>query len=398
MAEALMRVLAVSTLAEVAGGELMLLRVLPELQRRGAGVRLAVPGPGRLAQAAAARGITTTRIPLGPPDRRTPAALAGVVMAIGHLARADVAWLNGLPTQRLVPALALTRRRAILRVNNPLSQTPAAWKRPGFWRVVAAVTADSQASAEECLAAGAPADRVHVVFPPAWATADSSGERDGDAPGGDHPEGANLRGASGQREGAKLDPAAPGQREGTNLRVGFVGTLEPRKGVLELLESARTFLAGRPQARLTIVGQPSPDGGAYAERVRAAAAASGADDRIDFQGYVNDAARTMSDFDLLAVPSLAEPFGTVAAEAAARGVPVVASAVGGLVEVVGDGGILVPPGDPGALAEAVGQLLDDPDRRRRLGEQARTGAHRFDPTTATEAMEGLLRQAAEGTR
>jgi glycosyltransferase involved in cell wall biosynthesis len=366
VARALMRVLAVSTLAEVAGGELMLLRVLPELQRRGLGIRLGVPGPGRLVGMARKRGIQTSRIPLGPPDRRTPAALAGLILGTAQLLRSDVAWLNGLPAQRLVPALALTRRRAVLRVNNPLPEAPAAWGRPGFWRVVAAVTADSQASANECVAAGAPADRVRVVLPPAW------------------------------DEGP---PPAAAWSEGSGLRVGFVGTIEPRKGVLELIVAAGTFLGERPGATLTVIGE-SPPGrhGDYGEAVRAAAATSGVQDRIEFRGYVEDAGAEISGFDLLAVPSQAEPFGTVAAEAAARGVPVVACAVGGLVEVVGDGGLLVPPGDPVALAGAVGELLDDPGRRRALSQRALAGAGRFDPVTAAEAMEALLRQAAEPTR
>jgi glycosyltransferase involved in cell wall biosynthesis len=180
--------------------------------------------------------------------------------------------------------------------------------------------------------------------------------------------------------------------------VGFVGTIEPRKGVLELVQAAAEFLAQRRQATLTIIGEPPGRSGDYAERVRAAAAASGVSDRIRFQGYVDDAAGRMAGFDVLAVPSLAEPFGTVAAEAAARGVPVVASAVGGLVEVVGDGGILVAPGDPRALARAVGELLDDPDRRGRLSASALAGAHRFDPRTSAEVMETLLRQAAAGAQ
>jgi len=58
----------------------------------------------------------------------------------------------------------------------------------------------------------------------------------------------------------------------------------------------------------------------------------------------------------------------------------------------------VAPGDPWALAGAVGELLDDPGRRRQLGARARAGAHRFDPQTSTDAMEALLRQAAAGAR
>lgn len=360
-----MRILAVSTLAHVAGGELMLLRVLPRLARRGHRVRLAVPGDGRLLEAARALDIETTRIPLGPPDRRTSAAAVGLLMALRELPWADAVWLNGLPTERLVPALVLCRRRAVLRVNNPLAAAPAAWRRPGFWRAVAVVTADSAASARECVAAGAPVDRVHAVLPPAW----------GDA-----------------------DPPEPHTPDG-NLRVGFVGTIEPRKGVLELIQAAVRFLADRPRATLTVIGDPPPgqDPG-YAARVREAASSSNVSDQIEFRGYLADAAAEIGGFDLLVVPSLAEPFGTVAAEAGARGVPVVASEVGGLPEVVGSGGVLVPPGEPRALGRAVAHLLDDAAWRAALGEQALAEARRFDPARSAETMERLLLQAAGARR
>src|SRR5439155_1715916 len=86
------------------------------------------------------------------------------------------------------------------------------------------------------------------------------------------------------------------------------------------------------------------------------------------------------------------PFGTVAAEAAAAGVPVVASATGGLSEVVLDGetGVLVPPGDVRALAEAVGGLLASPERLRAMGRRAHVEAERFAPGRYADRVEALL--------
>ena len=123
-----MRLLAISTLGDVAGGESTLLRALPALAGRGYTTRLAVPSDGALRATARKRDIATVRIPLGPPDRLTAAAPLGLGVAPLHLARTDVVWLNGPPTQRLVPALALTGRRAVLRVNNPLLEAPAWWR------------------------------------------------------------------------------------------------------------------------------------------------------------------------------------------------------------------------------------------------------------------------------
>ncbi|HZU61167.1 MAG TPA: glycosyltransferase family 4 protein [Solirubrobacteraceae bacterium] len=361
-----MRLLAVSPLAEIYGGERVLLRVLPALRRRGYSVKLAVPSGGPLADAAAERGIPTVRIPLGPPDRLTPLALAGAAVAPAHLLGCDVVWLNGLPTQRLVPALALTGRPAVLRVNNPLREPPAWWRRQRFWRVVRAVSAPSAATAAECVAAGAPPASVHVIPPTGW------------------------------EDGGRPAPVAgPG---GGHVHVGFVGRIEPRKGVLELMQAADGFLSPHPEAVLTVIGEPLSEDDGYAARVRDLAAASRCHDRIRFRGYVPDAALEIARLDLLVLPSHAEPGATVVCEAAAAGVPVVASAVDGVSENVGQGGVLVPPGDPDRLAEAIAALVGDPVRRRQLAQNALAGAHRFDPSWAAEQMDRLLRHAVTASQ
>lgn len=361
------RLIAVSPLAGMAGGEAMLMRLLPELAGRGWSVRLAVPARGALSEAAAEAGIPASRLPLGPPERRTAASYVGALAAPLPLARADVVLLNGLSTQRLVPALRLARRPAILHVTNPLREFPRAWSRRGFWKRVRAVLADSRHSAEECVVAGAPPERVHAIPPPAW-----SGE--------------TMPGARSSR-GAPLG------------RVAFVGQIEPRKGVAELIEAAADFLDGRPDASLTIVGEP-PGGGdsEYARRVRRAVARSPVGERIELAGYRPDAAEAMVEFDLVVVPSLAEPYGTVAAEAAAAGAAVVASRVGGLPEVVehGETGLLVPPGSSDELAAAIGELLDDRERLRGFGQRAlQRAGERFSPRLYANRVEALLLEALD---
>lgn len=362
MAPYMSRLLAVSALAEVAGGESTLLRILPILSSSGYTVRLAVPARGDLAEVAEARGIRTCVVPLGPPEKFTPLSVAGAPLAAAHLLRSDVVWLNGPSTQRLVPALALTGRRAVLRVNNPLAEPPAWWRRQRYWKLVRAISVPSTATADECIAAGSPAELVHVMPPPAWGT-------------------------------GRPEPRIG--RENGALQVGFVGSLEPRKGVLDLIRAADVFLTEHPTATLTVIGQPPPgDNGAYASQLREAAAAVRGHDRIVFTGYVPDAAREIAGFDLLVIPSHAEPLASVTGEAAAVGTPVVAARVGGLAEGVGEGGVLVPPGDPAALAEAIGGLLGNPDRRRELSQRALAGAFRFDPQRFAEGMDRLLREVA----
>ena len=353
------RAVAVNPLPWVAGGETTLLRLLPGLAERGWRMSATVPARGRLGEALEASGVPVQRLPLGPPERRTAGSYAGAVAAPFVLRGNDVCLLNGLSTQRSMGALRLLGTPAVLLVNNPIEQPPPRWDDPRHWQTVRAVAAASDHVAAECRAAGAPAELVHTAYPAAW---------DGPEP-----------------PGAAAPPPA-GQH------VGFVGQLEPRKGVLELIEAAGAFLAGRPEARLTIVGEAASADDAYAAEVRRAAAAL---ERVELAGFRADAAGAMAGFDLVVVPSLAEPYGTVSAEAAAAGRPAVISAVGGMAEVVLDGvtGLQVPPGDPAALAEAVGGLLDDPARMRAMGAAALEHAGRFAPGAYAATMDRLMREA-----
>jgi len=343
----------------MAGGETTLLRLVPGLADRGWHTTITVPGDGRLRQTAERAGLQVRRLPLGPPDRRTAASYAGAALALRRLSDCDVVLLNGLSTQRVVPALGLLGRPAVLLVNNPLDHPPHAWRHPRQWTTIRAIAAASRHVADECVAAGAPAERVHVAYPAAW-------------------EGAAPPGASA--------PPPSGSH------VGFVGRIEPRKGVLELIEAAHGFLEGRPAATLTIIGEPGEPGDPYARRVREAAAAPSLGGRVALAGFREDAAVAMAELDLVVVPSLAEPYGTVSAEAAATGRAAVVSAVGGMTEVVIDGetGLHVPPGDPAALAEAVGALLDDPTRLSALGARGLELAERFSPAAYAETTDGLM--------
>jgi glycosyltransferase involved in cell wall biosynthesis len=361
---AAVRLAAVAPLASVAGGEAMLLRLLPELRSRRWDVVASVPGRGELEERLRREGVPVVRLPLGPPARRKPvAALAGAARAVRVAGAADIVLLNGLSAQRVLHAVRLRRRPAVLHVNNPIVGGVPAWSRPWTWSVVRAVIADSAACARECVDAGAPVERVHPLHPPAW--------------------------------GGVMEPrAAPLDGPG---RVGFVGRLEPRKGIEDLIVAARRFLRGRPKASLTVVGSPSeaaPPG--YQASLRAAARASGVMDRIAFPGWRSDSGAVLAEFDVVCVPSHAEPFGTVAAEAAAHGVPVVATDVGGLSEVVVDGetGVLVPPRNPAALAAAIAPLLDDRETRARMGARARERAlARFAPGPYADRVDALLRDA-----
>ena len=148
------------------------------------------------------------------------------------------------------------------------------------------------------------------------------------------------------------------------LVVGTVARLGPEKGHAYLLEAVAEVLKQVLQTRLLLVGD-----GPMRSQLEDRAKALGVADSIVFAGLRHDVQTILSLFDLFVLPSLWEGLPMAVLEAMAAGLPVVATAVGGTPEVVVDGvtGLLVPPRDPHALAEAILRLLRDPDLRKRMG-------------------------------
>ncbi|MDW7650239.1 MAG: 1,4-alpha-glucan branching protein domain-containing protein [Bacillota bacterium] len=153
----------------------------------------------------------------------------------------------------------------------------------------------------------------------------------------------------------------------------FVGRLVREKGVDVLLKALPRVFAAHPRTKAVISGK----GPMYAD-LKKLARAAGIADRIVFTGFVDDFERNrlLASADLAVFPSLYEPFGIVALEAMAGGVPVVVSDVGGMGEVIEHGvdGLKCPPGNTGALSEAILTLLADPLLRMRLAEKGREKA------------------------
>lgn len=149
--------------------------------------------------------------------------------------------------------------------------------------------------------------------------------------------------------------------------IGYVGRLAEQKGVGDLLEAFGYLAPQFPAARLLIVGD-----GPLRRRLAAQAERVGWG-RVIFAGWRSDVPAIMQAIDVLVVPSHWEGFGLVTLEAMAARRPVIASRVSALPEIVRDGetGWLVPPGDPRALAAALGKALRDPARARALGQEGR---------------------------
>jgi len=168
--------------------------------------------------------------------------------------------------------------------------------------------------------------------------------------------------------------------------VGHVGALTRAKGQRTLLEAVPLVLQAEAQAWFVIVGD-----GELREALEAQARELDIAERVVFTGFRSDVPRLLALFDVFCMPSLSEGLCTSVLEALALGKPVVASAVGGLPEMVHDGetGLLVPPGDAKTLAEALVRLLRDRQLAAALGQ----GGKRLVETefTADAMVEGTLR-------
>ncbi len=150
--------------------------------------------------------------------------------------------------------------------------------------------------------------------------------------------------------------------------VGLVARLDHwGKGHRELF-TALAGLTDRYLLKALIIG-----GGRREAELRQLAAELGLGPRVNFLGQRRDIPDLLAALDILVLPSYGEGVSLALLEGMAAGLPVIATAVGGLPEVVTDGvnGLLIPPRDPEALARALARLLADPDFARRLGEQAR---------------------------
>jgi glycosyltransferase involved in cell wall biosynthesis len=177
------------------------------------------------------------------------------------------------------------------------------------------------------------------------------------------------------RPAAVTDQAIPPRR--ARFRLLGIGRLVERKGIETVIDA----LVDLPDTELVVAGGPAAEqlgADTEAQRLVELASARSVRDRVQLVGRVDhgDLPALVCSADVVVATPWYEPFGIVPIEAAACGVPVVGSAVGGLLDTVQDGrtGLLVPPRDPAALAVALRSLLDDPDRRATFGRAARRRA------------------------
>ncbi len=152
--------------------------------------------------------------------------------------------------------------------------------------------------------------------------------------------------------------------------VGFVGRLTEDKGIPELIKAFDTILLGQPEARLLLVGWFDAAEDALGAEVRARIESHA---RIHCTGFVAETAPYYRAMDIMVLPTWREGFPNVVLEAAATGIPVITTlCTGSRDSVVPEvTGLLIPPGCPEAISEAVLTMLREPARRRQMGEAAR---------------------------
>jgi len=190
--------------------------------------------------------------------------------------------------------------------------------------------------------------------------------------------------------GVDLDRFRPPERSPRDeLVVGSVGRLSPEKGLKYLLQAMAGVAQQQPKARLLLAGD-----GPERRSLERLATRLGLVDRVEFAGEVphDQVPQTLARMDVFAMPSTWEGFGVAALEAAAMELPVVASNIHGIPDVVEDGvtGILVPPKDVAALSQAILRLLGDGDKRRRMGRAGRDMvAGRYSWADNVRQMEAL---------
>jgi alpha-1,3-rhamnosyl/mannosyltransferase len=187
-------------------------------------------------------------------------------------------------------------------------------------------------------------------------------------------------------------PSPPSsQRESEPPYILAIGTVEPRKGLPDLVAAFDRVAESIPDVHLTIAGPPGWGEDALTASVRRARHAG----RIRRLGWTDDRNSLIAGARVLAYPSLYEGFGLPPLEAMSLGIPVVATSAGAIPEVVGDAAVLVEPHDVAALAEGLMMALQDTTTRARLVAAGSKRIGLFTWARAGEQLGQLYRTLAE---
>ncbi|HEU5304096.1 MAG TPA: glycosyltransferase, partial [Gemmatimonadales bacterium] len=169
--------------------------------------------------------------------------------------------------------------------------------------------------------------------------------------------------------------------------VANVAALVPHKDHATLIAAAQQLLPRQPDLHWVVAGE-----GELRAELERRVTESGLRGRVHLVGHMDDPLRLIADADVLVMSSREEGLGTSVLDAMALGIPVASTAAGGLPEMLGAGaGLMVPPGEPAALADAVDRVLQDGDLRARLVERAKLEVQRFSDRKMAEALRSVYR-------
>lgn len=371
------------------GGQAQALRLARALRERGHRQAFAVPGGTPLADRARAEGFAVHALaPRGDVDPPATFRLARLVRRLDP----DVLHAHDAHTlAHAALAARIGRRRPAVvahrRVDFPLrGHVFSRWK---YARGPDRLIAVSRHVADVLVAGGVPPVRIAVV-PDAI-------DRGGPGDGGDGRERGPGEPRRRDGSGAETRPASPlrariGASEHAAIVVTFAALVE-RKDHPTLIAAAERLLGRHDGVVWAVFGE-----GRLLEETRREVAARGLDERLVYAGFVEEARALLGEADVFALPSRREAFGSSLLEAMDAGVPVVATRVGGIPEVVEDGqnGVLVPPERPDRLADAVERLLGDRRLRARLASAAERSLARFEAPRVADEVEEVYRDALAG--
>ena len=186
---------------------------------------------------------------------------------------------------------------------------------------------------------------------------------------------------------SRFGPAPGPVRKEPGITVTVLANLRPEKGILQMVEAAAALRRAAPEVRVDIWGE-----GPLRTEVEARMQSLALADCVRLRGSTRTPEDVLRRSDIFVLPSLSEASSNVLLEAMATGLPVVATRIGGTPALVGDAAVLVPPGDPAALAAALVDLARNPDLVNRLGAAARARAlAEFGMDRMLERVDALYR-------
>ena len=373
------------------GAELMLLTLLERIDRSRVAPILITPGEGLLTGGARELGVETVVVPVSP-------ALLDVARGGAGSRLGAVSAVGALPVAAVRLARAISRVKADVVVTNSakahvygslagwLARRPVVWRihdtmdSPDFGgstrrllltigrRIPALVLTVSDSTGRPLIAGGIPRERVTTLY-----------------------NGIDL---TTLRAGADEVPAARNGR----ARVGSIGRLTPLKGHAVVIDAAALLVKRGVEARFIIAGAQAREAPTHLDDLRARAERLGIADRVELISPFDDLAALLTGLDVVVHASvLPDSLPTTVIEAMALGKPVVATALGGVPELIRDAetGFLIPPDDAGRMADAVEEALAAPERRAAVGEAAFTEATaRFDVGVFVDSFAGHIERVA----